>query len=298
MAGQSSSMFGVWVGYGIIFGAANGFGYGFGLQMSAQASPGREGLAMGIVTAFYALGAFGAPPIFSWVVDLGGFQWAMYVLAAALILILPICMLLLMYSGGEFQAEESDPTIGSVSIKLTALLWLGYGTAVAAGLMAIGHATGIASSAGLKSNLWLAPMIIAIFNMAGSFIFGWLADRMRPDFLLSGLALVSAIALMLLSMIDGISFALFGLGVVGLTYGALIAAYPAVISKLFGVLRGVKIYGRVFTAWGTAGLLAPSFAAVLYDSSGSYSVALFVAAALGVISALTIMPVMAGAISN
>ena len=83
--------------------------------------------------------------------------------------------------------------------------------------------------------------------------------------LLGGLALVSAIALVLLATIDGIPFAMFGLGVVGLTYGALIAAYPAVISKLFGVLRGVKIYGRVFTAWGAAGLVGPWLAGALFD---------------------------------
>ena len=57
IAAFAPSLVGVWTGYSVLFGAANGLGYAFGLQSAAMASPGREGLAMGIVTAAYALGA-------------------------------------------------------------------------------------------------------------------------------------------------------------------------------------------------------------------------------------------------
>lgn len=51
----------VWIGYNLIFGVANGLGYGFGLQFAARANPDRSGLAMGVVTATYAFGAILAP---------------------------------------------------------------------------------------------------------------------------------------------------------------------------------------------------------------------------------------------
>ena len=66
LAANASTLSGAWFGYSLLFGGANGFGYAFGLQMSAQANPGREGLAMGIVTASYALGASVSPAVFSW----------------------------------------------------------------------------------------------------------------------------------------------------------------------------------------------------------------------------------------
>ena len=44
-----------------MFGAANGLGYGYALQISAQANPRYKGFAMGLVTASYALGAVLAP---------------------------------------------------------------------------------------------------------------------------------------------------------------------------------------------------------------------------------------------
>ena len=50
-----------------------------------------------------------------------------------------------------------------------------------------------------------------------------------------------------------------------------------------------RIYGRVFTAWGAAGLLGPWLAGVLFDLSGDYRIALLVAAAIGLgsVAALT-----------
>ncbi len=285
VAAAATSISVVWLGYGLLFGAANGLGYAFGLQISAQVSPGREGLAMGIVTASYAFGASISPPLFTWAVSTGGFQLAMWGLTFALLLISPICSSLLEVSGVRFQSNEESTTSKAVPGRRLVWLWLGYGAGVAAGLMAIGHATGIAKSAGLQNHLWTAPVIIAVFNMMGSFIGGWLADRLRQNALLAGLPLLSALALLFLTFNAGAMVTLAGLGVVGLAYGATIAAYPASISKMFGGPLGTRIYGRVFTAWGTAGLLAPWFAGFLFDETGGYAVALAVAAGLGICSA-------------
>ncbi len=45
------------------------------------------------------------------------------------------------------------------------------------------------------------------------------------------------------------------LGIVGFSYGAIIAIYLVAISNYFGE-QGPQAYGRVFIAWGFAGLLA------------------------------------------
>ena len=71
--------------------------------------------------------------------------------------------------------------------------------------------------------------------------------------------------------------------------GGTIAAYPAIIARIYEGADGARIYGRVFTAWGTAGLLAPWLAGALYDLSGRYHLALMVAALLGLISCLSVV---------
>ena len=278
-----------WLGYSLIFGGANGLGYGFALQLSAQANPGREGLAMGIVTACYALGAAVSPLVFQAAIGSGGIEAAMLTLSLMLLGAIPVSCGLLYRTGVIYQValpESADRPASPLSH--VPLLWLGYGTGVAAGLMAIGHATGIGRSAGLAPDiLTAAPITIALCNMMGGLAGGWLIDRISKRLLLVALPAVSATALFALTIMTGQTAVLAGLSVIGFCYGAIIAVYPAAIAITQGTVAGARIYGRVFTAWGTAGLFAPWFAGYLFDRSGSYTVALATAGVLAITSALT-----------
>ena len=49
--------------------------------------------------------------------------------------------------------------------------------------------------------------------------------------------------------------------------------------------RGPQAYGRVFIAWGFAGLVAPWSAGLLYDLRGGYGLAMIIAAAIAILSA-------------
>ncbi len=286
VAGTAGHLAQVWIGYGILFGAANGVGYGFALQLSAQTNPGHEGMAMGMVTAAYAVGATVFPVVFAAALSRGGIDTAMSVTAAALGLVGGLAALLLYRAGANFQIKAE--AVGEVRVPWRAvlLLWLGYGTAVTAGLMAIGHAVGIAKDTGLSEDwLVLAPVIVAVCNMVGSFGGGWLVDRIAPRLLLVALPTFSAIALAALAL-KILPSALIGLGVVGLVYGAVITVYPAVIARRYGVVAGVSVYGRVFTAWAIAGLGGPLLAGGFFDRFGDYSAAMLLAGALSLVSSV------------
>ena len=285
----ASSLTVAWLGYSLLFGGANGLGYGFALQLSAQANPGREGLAMGVVTACYALGAAVSPLVFQAAIVAGGIEAAMLVLSLTLLAAAPVSCGLLYRTGAVYQAAAPDGAEQPASPpSQVLLLWLGYGTGVAAGLMAIGHATGIGRSAGLAPDLLTAaPITIALCNMMGGLTGGWLIDRVSARRLLAALSAVSAAALFTLTIVTGQTAVLSGLSVIGFCYGAIIAVYPAAIAITHGTIAGARIYGRVFTAWGTAGLFAPWFAGHLFDRSDSYTVALGTAGVLAVASAFT-----------
>lgn len=284
LAGLSQNLVLVWLGYGVIFGLANGMGYGFGLQIAAQANPRRSGLAMGTVTASYALGAALASPLFAYAVDIGGLPVALLGLGFVLLLCIPASGGLMALSG--FQYRQADPLAPTTRVSLPSLmiLWAAYGCAIAAGLMVIGHAAGILAEIGWTSGLWVAPLTIALLNLIGSLLGGGLSDRSW----LFGMPVIycfsSAMALFLLIHVETGGFALAALGIVGLTYGALIASFPAMILRLYGVENSAKIYGRVFTAWGAFGLLGPWLAGYLYDKTASYDQALYLAALFSAVS--------------
>ncbi len=298
IAGFAPSLSLVWLGYSLLFGAANGLGYGFGLQLAAQANPGRAGFAMGVVTAAYALGAGVAPPLFVVALTLGGFTAAMIGLAAVLIFAGGVCAILLRASKAKFTQSPEPSAQTKVTPTTFALLWIGYGAGVAAGLMTIGHATGIATGAGFTGPIWVSPAAIAVANLLGSLVAGRLTDRAKPAAVLTCLALVTAGTVLTLGAIAGPGSAIPLLAAAGFAYGGTIAAYPAVIAKLFGMAESPRIYGRVFTAWGAAGLFAPSLAGALFDLSGTYQIALLTAAALAVLSAAAVLALFQSGISR
>ena len=288
IARHANSLQQIWLGYSVIFGVANGLGYGFGLQIAAQANPDRKGFSMGVVTAAYALGAVVSPMMFTAAIETGGFRQAMFGLALALLLVGIICAALMHISGASYTGRDSSDTPMRLPNSVPVLLWLGYGAGVATGLMVLGHASGVVRSFGVIGPAWVAPVVVSICNLAGSLVGGRLADRMAPGQLLAGLPLISALAALWLAIFGTLGAVMLALGVIGFAYGGTIAAYPALIARLFPGADGVLLYGRVFTAWGAAGLAAPWLAGVFYDLGGDYRVALLVACLLGLLSCVSV----------
>jgi len=288
LASVMNSLAGLYVGYGIIFGAANGIGYGFVLQLVAQAMPTSAGLAMGTVTAVYAVGSIVFAKLYAQLLlDYTPAQTLLVmagVLAASALLI----YVLLSLSRARYHATEgAQTTEDGATHGLVFRLWLGYGTGSAAGLMAIGHATGIVADRGGAAGLMVVgAMTIGAGNALGGVVAGYVADRIAPRLALIMLPAASCAALLVLLVTTGPMVTVILLAAVGFCYGAIIAAYPAAVAAFFGLADAPRIYGRVFTAWGLAGLLAPWMAGVLFDRAQSYATPVIVAAMLGLVSAV------------
>tara|TARA_B110000908_G_scaffold160899_1_gene204580 strand:- start:1417 stop:2391 length:975 start_codon:yes stop_codon:yes gene_type:complete len=292
IAGNSDSFWLVAFGYSVLFGAANGVGYGFALQISAQAMPHKQGFAMGTVTAFYALGATLAPTIFNHGLAQGGNEYgistAMNIAGIIFVCAGVITWVLLHQSGVIFKSETNNQPVAQPSNHfLQVLLWFGFGSGSLAGLMVLGHATGLVQSAGGSIAMSVTgAMMIALGNMIGGLLAGVLADRIRIGLLMILLPLISAIALML-ALNDLSALQLLGtLTVVGFSYGAIIAAYPIAVLAIFGSAASSRIYGRIFTSWGFVGLLGPWLGGYFYDSSGQYNLAISAALASSLLSVL------------
>ena len=105
--------------------------------------------------------------------------------------------------------------------------------------------------------------------------------------LISLVSLISAASLGVLAFASSPTTALVLLVLIGLGYGATIALYPAITLSYFGPSQMARIYGRVFTAWGVAGLVAPWAAGRLYDLGGDYTTSCLVATGVALIAAAT-----------
>ncbi|MDB4222651.1 hypothetical protein N9850_02680 [Granulosicoccus sp.] len=292
-AALSASTLELYIYYGIVFGTANGLGYGYTLQLSARAVPSHRTQAMVLVTAFYAVGATAAPYLFSQLINAGGNNRALLVTAFSLCAVVLLAAIVVRRSSicYDFEKEDSDYIFSANERSAITVLWAAYGCAVFAGLMVLGHAFGIARWLELteESAFW-AVTSVAAGNMLGGFSAVILTRNTSTRLLLRMIPLLTIIAIFILVTPQVFSYStplllvLLGLFLAGYSYGAIIAIYPAAVTDIFGLASSARAYGQIFTAWGLAGLLGPWFSGWLFDRSGSYFIALLIAGFLTIIS--------------
>ncbi len=123
--------------------------------------------------------------------------------------------------------------------------------------------------------------------------FSWLTNKFgifrifRFGFVLSPIAFVTW-------LFAGSSFtalAIFML-IMGIGYGSFVAVSPLVLADLFGVVGLGSLMGFFYTACGLGGLIGPPMAGRMIDVYGGYTMSIYVALGLGIISflLLTLIP--------
>jgi OFA family oxalate/formate antiporter-like MFS transporter len=154
-------------------------------------------------------------------------------------------------------------------------LWAIYCLAASGGLMVIVHAVGLMRGFGASEiSIMAAPTLNAVGNIAGSLLGGVIADRLTARRALAVPLLISLISLVVMRVVSS-EVALLGLMTAcGFGYGALIAIVPVVIRKMFDPVHVGWVFGRVFTAWGIAGLVGPYVAGNIFDHTHGYELAI------------------------
>ncbi|UGS34767.1 MFS transporter [Capillimicrobium parvum] len=281
----TGSALALWVGYGVLFGVANGLGYSVALQTAGVALPDRRGLATSLVVTAYALG----PALLAAVIELGIraigvlatlLAASIFTLAAAAVQV----PLLAGRDGGRREAVVRGRDGPHAAPRALWVLWGGFLLGAAAGLIALAHAAPLIDDFGGGASLaTLGVALIAGGNALGRLAGGSLADLVDGRKLLAIAAVAEGAALLAAAALPAVAVTLAALTVVGLAYGAMSSLYPVATAQLYGAANLAVVYGRVFTAWGIAGLCAPLMASALFDMTGGYRLSLVLAggAALG-----------------
>ena len=297
----------LFVGYALMFGVASGVGYGLSVQISAMA-PFGEGLSTGLITSARAAGAFVFAPVIRSLLDAGGVQHAFCSMAALLTFTAVPLWLLLARAGltepiangrRDRSLERTRAEIERDRQLRPAMftLWAALGLGVSAGLMVIAHAAALLYCHGATIGVATAGVsIVSLFTTGGRILGGWACDRTAvgaakvlrfapfvavPPLLWAAVAETSVLA------------ALCALAAASVTYGVFATAVPVELRRRTGTRDFARAYGKVYTAWGVAGLAAPWLAGLFYDARGDYTMALIIAAGLccaSAVAAATLKP--------
>ena len=295
LAASASGLTALVLGYGLLFGFGSGFGYCTTLQLVNLALPDRRGLATGAGIAAFAIGSILATIILARAIDLMGVRGAFMALAMTFVAVGLAASVLTAISGIALPrlmrwASQADNTGPSVF----PFLWAGFFLAAAAGVMAIGHAAAIVSHyGGVAALAVLGTVLINVGNAGGRLGAGWLTDHRPPGHVAAAAHACGLAAFALLLIWPGAPAAVAALALLGLSYGAASAVYPACLSLYFGAESFGRYFGPLLSAWGVAGLSAPWLAGVIFDRTGAYTLAFLVGGACalaGIVVALRIPP--------
>ena len=278
------------IGYGFLFGLSSGLGYGLSLFIvSSITERDKLGYALGLVTASYAFGAVAFSMAYPFLFSYFGFKNGYIIGLVTLTLIVMVALICYKVSKVNIKNElNGDNQIQSKSLKISQL-WFGYFLGVFAGLMAIGHAVPLIISFGGSTLTAVSAITLMTLGSAIAGIYaGWLVDRYGCKRPLLIILIVNCLALIGLSTITNIHLLLVLLVTIASLYGAVIAIYPTLVNHFVGSELSAKIYGRVFTAWGAAGLISPSLAGWLFEKNNNYNTSILFALSLSFIAVLLI----------
>jgi MFS transporter, OFA family, oxalate/formate antiporter len=278
---RAASLIWVVVGYGVLFGIANGLGYAAAVAVAGKGFGERRGFALGVVVGAYAAGPLVASPVITVVLTRSDWRTTFLVLAAGICVALVIGGLLLGRGVDDRGGEDPGPPPGVRDRPLLLrprgfTLWLAFLLGTLPALLVVAHAASIADAGGLSATAVSAAVaVLGAGNLTGRAGGGWLSDRIGR---LPGLRTATAglaVACVVLSLVAATAPVLVLMVLVGVGYGTQSSLIPALTADLFGTDHFGANYGRMFTGWGVAGLVGPQLGAWLGDG-GDFSAALWV----------------------
>lgn len=311
VAGIFLHVIGLVIGFGIIAGAAMGFGYAAPTPTATRwFKPHMRGTITGIVVGGYGLAPVYVSPLSEWLISTFSVSTAFFYLGAFFTILLVLSAFVMKSPpegwkpvGGEPPAQKRNPKKDEVAATIVKVnkdyapgemmktpqfwsLWIMYAFSASAGLIIIGHVATIASIQGGLETGFVFAALLAVGNAAGRVVTGFVSDKIGRTSTLIIVFLLQAINMFAFAAYTSNLTLTIGAIVTGATYGALLALFPATTWDWFGLKHAGTNYGLIFTAWGVGGLIGPIIAGQIIDSTGGYNGAYIMSAILLLIAAV------------
>ena len=307
LASQTESLLWLYVTFGALAGAGNGFGYAIPIPVCSKWFPDRRGLAVGLVVGGYGAGSGIYGPLAREVlIPAYGWQGTMRISALVFLVMTLAAAWLLRNPPDGWRPPAAAPAAGGAAPPAAApardfttgemvrtptfyLLWIAYCLGSAAGLMVISQLVPVGQAAGLGAAAALGLTIGAVGNTGGRVLSGWMSDTFGRLNTLRLMVLLSAAALPLFYLFAG-QVALFYvlLAVIYYCYGTLLSVFASTCADFYGTRHMGVNYGLLFSAWGVAGIVGPVIAGQVFDAYGDYRLAFYLAAGLSVVALIAL----------
>jgi MFS family permease len=286
---------------GLMLGAAlSGTTFSVILGVVGRAFPlERRSTALGIATAGSSFGQFAMLPLTNQMIASFGWQGALYGLAVSVLVIVPLAAAMVeRHTAHAAHGQGAQQSLGAALSEATRHSGFWYLTA---GYFVCGfhvafiqvHLPAYLLDSGLPASVGaLGLALIGLFNIAGSFLAGWLGGRASKKHLLSGIYLARGvvIALFLWEPLTPASVYLFAAGI-GFLWLGTVPLTTGLVAQIFGVRHLAVLSGIVFFSHQVGAFLGVWLGGFAFDATGSYRVVWLVAIGLAVLAGLVSLPI-------
>ena len=285
-------------GSGLLVGlGCAGTGFGIVLAIVGRSVPEeKRSRVLAITAAAGSFGQFAIVPLSRWLESSQGWDGALFILGIASLAIFALIpfMRVQPQAGESTPGARLGPAVAAAGTDTSFwLLTLGFFTCgfhvafIGAHLPA--YVTQLCGSATLGS--W-ALSIIGLGNIIGVLCAGELSLRWRKKHVLSGIYAARAIVILLFlaSPPTPLSVIVFA-SVAGLLWLATVPLTMHLVADLHGTRFVATLYGLVFLGHQMGGFLGAWLGGFIYDRTGTYDMAWYIAILLGALSAVAHLPI-------
>jgi MFS family permease len=256
----------------------------------------RRGLALGIALAGFGVGGALVPEVAKTMIDLYGWRSAYWLFSASILFVsLPLAALFLKESPGQAGTEGAAAPSGLSArqaartrtywLVLVSFFLVGIGiTSVLSQLvpMLIDRGMSFTDAARCMSTL-------AVALIFGRVLAGFLMDRFFAPYVTAGFIIFGlAGGIVLLAMGAVGPWAFLAAALVGLATGSEISEIAFIIGRYFGQFAFGQIYGIMFAGFQLGSAISAPLMGFYYDNIGDYVGALWLVAALALLSAVLV----------
>jgi predicted MFS family arabinose efflux permease len=257
-------------------------------------------LAFGAGTAAGSFGQFLFSPLARFLIDGFGWQTALVIFAAAVLLIVPLSVALAT-PAAEPNARSDAPAPQSARQALTeafghrsyVLLVLGFFTCGFQLAFVTVHLPSYLIDRGLSNQVgaWTIG-VIGLFNIVGSIYSGWLANRVPKRYILSVIYFARALAIIAFVLLpaSGVTAIVFG-AITGLLWLSTVPPTSALVAVMFGTRWLTMLFGFAFFSHQVGGFLGVWLGGKVFEQTGSYDAVWWLSVLFGVLSAVINLPI-------
>jgi len=287
---------GLLIGFGLA-------GCSFNLVLSAFGKlvpDGWRALSLGAGTAAGSFGQFLFSPMARALIDAFGWQHALLIFAAGMLLVLPLSLALATPRAAPSNARGGAAT-QSLKQALAEAFWHRSYVLLVLGFFTCGfqlafitvHLPAYLVDRGLSADVggWTIA-VIGLCNIFGSLSAGWLSSRMPKRYLLSiiyFLRSVAVLAFIVLPM-SNTSAIVFG-AVMGFLWLSTVPPTASLVAIMFGSRWGGMLYGFAFFSHQVGGFLGVLLGGEAFVRTGSYDIIWWLSILFGVLSAVINLPI-------